>query len=1060
MYGDSKAMAASFDHDLPGWARAARWLPHIATGALALVAIALYQRSIPAHDPLSRLLDAANAADRGMEPGRIAGVANFLRPNETRGAATKTASTLRLKTVAAEILETSELRKSRKPVDLHTIAVAYFFAGNVDEAIRTLTDLSRLPHGRASAWNDLAAALLVRGKRDNDPRDLARAVVAADHALDQEPVMAPALYNRLVALEELGLEQAARAAAQTYLRVDSGSSWAMDVRRRLVRVERPTAADEWKIIATRIERLTNEGLQAELANAAARYPQLLRSWAEGEIIGRWADAIAAQDAQAAHRWLDIARAAGSALAARSGDTLLAEIVDDIDHRNEKSATAVAQTFREYRKGRQLFAKRFITESLPFLTNATRRFRAEESPLWLLAAYYEANALLDAYETAASRRVLAEVLAAAQPRYESLRAMCAWGEANLLLRDGRLYEALLAWRRALEGFKQLDERNHAARMQNNAAATLTLLGRRTEAWRLRHSALRGAMRSGDPLVMDVVLNGTVRQAVREHEWAVARSLLHAAIEQGIGSPRLRADALLWRAFADARLRGAVAPADLSEARRAAESLADGNLRDEASYEVRFAEAITLRNRDPQRALALLDDVIAWRERKQRRPEIALAHVERARIQRVLGRDDDAIADLRRAIDLIEVQRATIPSHDIRDTFFGSASDAYEELADLYASRNDLDRAFAVAEQMRARTLLDRETSSEIELSDAEAIQRRLPRNLQIVHYTTWGRRTMVVAFGERGRRAVVLEHGRNELERLREALVAAISSGREADARRDGRRLYEILFEAAQIDPYGPLVIVPDDALMEVPFAALIDRDGRYLIERCDITLAASATTFMRHAATQYDQRRNDRVLVVTDPAFSASLFPGLPRLHAAAGESQELVGVLPNATVLTGDNATRQRVLDLARSSSVVHIAAHAMVDRLNPQSSFLVLAPDGSDHGLLYHRDVVDVDFKATRLVVLAGCRTASLSEAPGSLRSLATAFIAAGAHAVAASLWDIDDEQAADLATRFYRHLASGQTAASALRLAQIEMLHSNDARHRSVRAWAALQIYGNGF
>jgi len=100
--------------------------------------------------------------------------------------------------------------------------------------------------------------------------------------------------------------------------------------------------------------------------------------------------------------------------------------------------------------------------------------------------------------------------------------------------------------------------------------------------------------------------------------------------------------------------------------------------------------------------------------------------------------------------------------------------------------------------------------------------------------------------------------------------------------------------------------------------------------------------------------------------------------------------------------------------------------------------------------------------LVFLSGCETGlgASASAPSNrvedYASLAQSFLFAGARDVVSTLWRIEDEGAADFATRFYSQLGAGD-ATYALAMAQRESI----AKVGNSRPfyWAAYQVSGAG-
>lgn len=112
-------------------------------------------------------------------------------------------------------------------------ASAALIGGDADRAIAILESASRNHPRDAQISNDLAAAYLVIFDRNGSTADAGRALAAASHALEVEPRMPEALFNRALAAQAAGLRDEARAAWQRYLTVDDQSGWAEEARARL-----------------------------------------------------------------------------------------------------------------------------------------------------------------------------------------------------------------------------------------------------------------------------------------------------------------------------------------------------------------------------------------------------------------------------------------------------------------------------------------------------------------------------------------------------------------------------------------------------------------------------------------------------------------------------------------------------------------------------------------------------------------------------------------------------------------------------------------------------------
>jgi CHAT domain-containing protein len=96
--------------------------------------------------------------------------------------------------------------------------------------------------------------------------------------------------------------------------------------------------------------------------------------------------------------------------------------------------------------------------------------------------------------------------------------------------------------------------------------------------------------------------------------------------------------------------------------------------------------------------------------------------------------------------------------------------------------------------------------------------------------------------------------------------------------------------------------------------------------------------------------------------------------------------------------------------------------------------------------------------LVTLSGCQTARGKVITGEgMVGLTRAFFHAGAHAVMASLWNVDDASTAELMKRFYGALRSGQAIDEAARSAKLSFLAAG-GRLRHPYFWGAFVVSGN--
>ena len=147
-----------------------------------------------------------------------------------------------------------------------------------------------------------------------------------------------------------------------------------------------------------------------------------------------------------------------------------------------------------------------------------------------------------------------------------------------------------------------------------------------------------------------------------------------------------------------------------------------------------------------------------------------------------------------------------------------------------------------------------------------------------------------------------------------------------------------------------------------------------------------------------------------------------------------------DSALLLGKNATENAFKKEPLSDfRVIHLAVHAVTDAQYPDRAALVLGPGGaeSDDGLLQVREIATLTLNA-ELVTLSACATGiGKPEGEVGVVSLQQAFLMAGAKAVVASLWEVEDHSTTALMEAFYQHLAQKEDKAAALAHAKRDLL-----------------------
>ena len=288
----------------------------------------------------------------------------------------------------------------------------------------------------------------------------------------------------------------------------------------------------------------------------------------------------------------------------------------------------------------------------------------------------------------------------------------------------------------------------------------------------------------------------------------------------------------------------------------------------------------------------------------------------------------------------------------------------------------------------------------------------------------------------------------------------MSHGRSAASGREVLRgLYDVLIAPVEghltARPVSALVVVPHSVLAYLPFAPLLARDGRHLVEMMSIlTLpSASALPVLRQARVERSSAR-------------WAVFAPFPDELAGTREEAAVVarGTRRTQTFL-GARASEAELRRALAQTGNVHVASHAVMNQTNPMFSHIELGAgkkrSADDDGRLDLHELLRMPVNS-RLVYLSGCETGVGASWSTTFRrsqdyaTLSQAFLYAGAQNVVATLWRIDDLGASVFAQKFYDALHA-DSPSEALALAQRAMI--KERRFAAPRYWAAYTVSGSG-
>jgi CHAT domain-containing protein/Tfp pilus assembly protein PilF len=300
--------------------------------------------------------------------------------------------------------------------------------------------------------------------------------------------------------------------------------------------------------------------------------------------------------------------------------------------------------------------------------------------------------------------------------------------------------------------------------------------------------------------------------------------------------------------------------------------------------------------------------------------------------------------------------------------------------------------------------------------------------------------VVEKIGEKGSQSSANPKDRN-LQQLHKLLIEPIAKDlpKESDAR---------------------VIFIPQQELFAVPFPALQDPQGKYLIEKHTILTAPSIQVLqLTHQQRQRVPGSTKDVLLVGNPIMpKVAIKPGetpqqLPQLEGTEAEVKAIAPLF-QAKPIIGKDATKLAILPILPKARIIHFATHGILDDLRGLGSAIALTPSNNDNGLLTAAEIFDLKLNA-ELVVISACNTGQGRITGDGVIGLSRSLMNAGVPSVIVSLWSVPDTSTTSLMTEFYRNLQQKKfDKARSLRQAMLTMIDNNFSPYD----WAAFNLIGN--
>lgn len=405
-------------------------------------------------------------------------------------------------------------------------------------------------------------------------------------------------------------------------------------------------------------------------------------------------------------------------------------------------------------------------------------------------------------------------------------------------------------------------------------------------------------------------------------------------------------------------------------------------------------------------------------------------------RALGRAPEAEEVNRKAKVLLEKVRDELDPDRLSASVLGQpASPAYQKAQIGRTVATDRSGFLLLQERLKREHPQRTKLNSPYSPSELLSLRETMPDDSALILIQSFAGETYVSALTRTDLITREIGVGTTDLLSQEEALnLALLRPGDDTSEKQS--RLYQLLMQPVEGILQGKTRwrFLPTQEAQNLPFGTLTSGHGATLSQERILSLLPYSPS----------NQSPERLKPLTRPGTwknPSILLLGAPTGQDLAGVKKELLRLgaqFPKSALLMGAEATTASFLREIQSHSIVHIASHA-----TPEG----IALSDKDLNL---KEIFEARLSPGTLVVLSACDTARSQHHAS---SLAEAFQVAGASAVIASLWKVDDQATAELFGHFYSGLRSGRPPDQALALAQRAMQQSQ--QWKSPFYWGAFVI-----
>ena len=473
-------------------------------------------------------------------------------------------------------------------------------------------------------------------------------------------------------------------------------------------------------------------------------------------------------------------------------------------------------------------------------------------------------------------------------------------------------------------------------------------------------------------------------------------------------------------------------------------------------------------------------------------------------------DGAISFFKRAIDVIERQRASITTEKNKISFVGDKQTIYHDLVAALIEMGRADEAFEYAERGKARALVDLLASkssfgkgqntgkikaklAELDRLERESLKLAAVKNGSSVRSIKVAKLTLEQEMPEVASLVSVTTEKPSDIQVLLRPDEAIVEYFYQGESNKDADDLFAFVVTRDAIKAVTLNAKGLNDEVKA--FRSAINKSNsngwsqeasslhrRLIAPLVSAIQGKKHLTIVPHGALHYlpfnALKANGGDFLIQDhtirllpsasvmkflnkgsaPTQSLLVF-GNPELNnpkmdlpGAETEAKVIAQLWPDSKILLRNHASETIFKQVASAFKYIHLASHGLFSPDDPMKSRMLLAADNDNDGNLTVSEIYDLELNAD-MVVLSACQTALGDVKNGDdVVGLNRGFLYAGAKSIVGSLWEVPDYQTKELMLDLYRNLGK-MGLRDAMRQAQLAALKN----YQHPFAWAAFQVMG---